>query len=70
MEYRELIRGRQQAARPLACALLEKKGIAWQEEDGPQSLAAWKEEQYELLAAGVRRSLDMEALYRILNEGV
>ncbi len=58
------------AARPLARALLEKKGIAWQEEDGPQSLAAWKEEQYELLAAGVRRSLDMEALYRILNEGV
>ena len=32
--------------------------------------AQHKEEQYNLLAQGVRESLDMDAIYRILKEGI
>ena len=58
------------AAHTLARALAAKKGITV-EEDGPQrSLAAFKEEQYNLLADGVRQNLDMDAIYRILERNV
>lgn len=58
------------AAHTLARALAEKKGITVGE-DGPQrSLAAFKEEQYNLLADGVRQNLDMDAIYRILERNV
>ena len=58
------------AAHTLARALAAKKGVAV-EEDGPQrSLAAFKEEQYNLLADGVRQNLDMDAIYRILERNV
>ena len=31
---------------------------------------SYKEQQYDLLAKGVRESLDMEQIYRILQEGI
>ena len=31
---------------------------------------SFKEQQYDLLAKGVRESLDMEQIYRILQEGI
>lgn len=34
------------------------------------SLKDYKEQQYNLLADSLRRSLDMELVYKILNEGV
>lgn len=33
-------------------------------------MAAYKERQYDLLADAVRRNMDMEAVYRILKEGI
>jgi adenosylcobyric acid synthase len=49
-------------------ALGEKKGIALEPE--AFDLKAYKERQYDLLAEGMRKSLDMELVYRILREGV
>ena len=57
------------AARTLALALAAKKGVAAADDGSRQSLAAFKEEQYNRLADGVRQSLDMEAVYRILERG-
>ena len=34
------------------------------------SQEAYRERQYDLLAASVRQNLDMEAVYRMLEEGV
>ena len=49
-------------------ALSVKKGVAL---DAPAfDLAAYKERQYDALAAQIRRSLDMALIYRILEEGV
>ena len=50
-------------------ALCQHKGIAW-EALRPRDLDAYKQEQYDRLAAGVRRSLDMEKVYEILERGV
>jgi len=49
--------------------LCERKGI------DPSELAvfdydAYKQQQYDLLADGVRRNLDMDMIYRILEEGI
>ncbi len=50
-------------------ALAAAKGIT--EEMGMAvDFAAFKETQYDLLAAGLREHLDMEAIYRILEEGI
>ena len=49
-------------------ALFEKKGI--DPEAAAFDLAAYKENQYDHLADLIRQSLDMEKIYRILNEGV
>lgn len=52
----------------LLSQLAEKKGI---KRHGPaESRADYKEKQYEKLAALVRRSLDMKAVYEILEKGV
>lgn len=58
-----------QMAQRLVDALCERKGI-----DPTQisavDFAAYKEKQYDLLAQGVRESLDMDQIYRILEEGI
>ena len=58
-----------QMAQGLIEALCLRKGL------DPEKIAAvdfaqHKEEQYNLLAQGVRESLDMDAIYRILKEGI
>ena len=49
-------------------ALYQEKGLAY----GGTAIdrKAYKETQYEILADGVRQSVDMELIYRILEEGV
>ncbi len=59
----------EQMAQGLIEALCRRKGL------DPSAIAAvdfakHKEEQYDLLAKGVRESLDMDAIYRILKEGI
>lgn len=59
---------REEAASGLVSALARKKGIS-----GEVGLTvdydSFKESQYDLLAEGLRAHLDMDAVYRILNEG-
>ena len=47
-------------------ALLSKKGIC--AEALTQDYAAFKESQYDLLAAEVRKALDMEQIYRMMEK--
>ena len=54
-------------ARRLLTILLERKGLA-ADLEAAVPFEAYKEQQYDLLADGLRRSLDMEAVYRILND--
>lgn len=49
-------------------ALCEKKGVSLEAE--AFDLKAYKERQYDLLAEGIRGSLDMKLIYRILEEGI
>ncbi|MGN0345024.1 MAG: cobyric acid synthase [Lachnospiraceae bacterium] len=49
----------------LACALAKRRGIALDETAG-KSLSAYREEQFEALAAALREHLDMECIYQIL----
>ncbi|WRS26320.1 cobyric acid synthase [Oscillospiraceae bacterium MB08-C2-2] len=51
----------------LAGALLTTKGLGAQQEGLPD-FAAYKEQQYDLLAEALRRALDMEQIYRILEK--
>lgn len=53
----------------LSKALLKRKGIGTEQKE-MMSLKDYKEQQYNLLADSLRRSLDMELVYKILNEGV
>lgn len=48
--------------------LAVRKGIQWKNIGG-MDFAAYKESQYELLAENLRSSLDMDAVYRIIEEG-
>ena len=50
-------------------ALAEKKGLS-PEEAPACDPAAYREEQYRTLAAALRQSLDMDRIYRILEEGI
>ena len=50
-------------------AIGRKKGIDVSEMTGVD-FAAFKETQYDILAAELRKHLDMEKIYQILNEGV
>ncbi len=54
-----------EAAQKLRAWLLARKGIA-SGDAKPESREAYRERQYDLLAAGVRAALDMDALRRIL----
>ena len=50
-------------------ALADKKGVAMGDM-GSMTYAEYKETQYDLLAAGLREALDMDQIYRILEEGI
>ena len=60
---------RVEVGQALVEALLKAKGL-----DGSAvravDMAAYKERQYDLLAEGIRRSLDMDLVYRIIEEGL
>ena len=59
---------REEAAKALVMALGEAKGIDMSEAEAVD-FQAFKETQYDLLAAALREHLDMEKIYRILEEG-
>ena len=50
-------------------ALADKKGVQMGDM-GSMTYAEYKETQYDLLAAGLREALDMDQIYRILEEGI
>lgn len=60
---------REEVAEAVIRGLGEKKGIDTEHMTGVD-FKAFKETQYDLLAAGLREHLDMERIYRILEEGV
>ena len=49
-------------------ALYDRKGILWNEKGTDRT--AYREKQFDLLADTVRKSLDMDKIYHILEEGV
>ncbi|MBN7772400.1 cobyric acid synthase [Clostridium aminobutyricum] len=53
----------------IVAILLRKKGLDESSIAG-LDVKAYKERQYDLLAEGLRNSMDMEAVYRILNDGI
>ena len=53
----------------LVAALCRRKGLDAQSIHAVD-FQSYKEQQYDLLAKGVRESLDMEQIYRILQEGI
>ncbi|WP_269477035.1 cobyric acid synthase [Hominibacterium faecale] len=59
----------EKVAKTIVSALLRAKGL----DDGQVAgidMAAYKEQQYDLLADGIRQSIDMDLLYQIVEEGV
>ena len=60
---------REETAEALIRVLGKKKGIDVSEMTGVD-FAAFKETQYDLLAEKLRKSLDMEKIYQILEEGI
>ena len=60
---------REEVTKAVAGALFRQKGL---DPDAVRAfdIAAYKEEQYDKLAAAVRSALDMEAVYRIIDQGV
>lgn len=61
---------RQEVAETIVCALMKEKGM--EPEVGGLSFdyEKYREEQYNRLADTMRKYLDMEAIYRILEKGV
>lgn len=60
---------REEVAKAVIRGLGKKKGISTEEITGVD-FKAFKETQYDLLAAGLREHLDMKKIYEILEEGV
>ena len=56
-----------EVARQLIIALLKQKGLNINEVEAVD-MSAYKEEQYDKLAAIIRENLDMNAIYKILNK--
>ena len=56
-------------AEAIARALYEARGLEFSEEN-TFDIHAYKESQYDKLAETVRKALDMDLIYRILEEGV
>lgn len=60
---------KEEVAEAIVQILGRRKGIDVSEMTGVD-FAAFKETQYDILAAELRKHLDMEAIYKILNEGI
>lgn len=60
---------KENVAKTLVTALYKAKGINFEEVTGLDVLA-YKEQQYDLLAQGIRENINMEQLYQILEKGV
>ena len=56
-------------AQALVSALLEAKGLSAHAVEA-HSMAAYRQHQYDLLANGIRQSLNMDLVYRIIEEGI
>jgi adenosylcobyric acid synthase len=56
-------------AKTLVTALCKAKGVDYSEISS-LNVQAYKEQQYDLLAKGIRENIDMKQLYQILDEGV
>ena len=56
-------------AQAVVRALFEKRGLTF-DEDTVFDVRAYRETQYDKLAEAVRGALDMDLVYRILEEGV
>ena len=59
---------RDEVAKSIISALLRAKGLS-DEDVVSTDMAAYKEQQYDLLADGIRRNMDMDLLYRIVEQG-
>lgn len=59
---------REEVAKAIISALLRAKGLS-DEDVVSTDMAAYKEQQYDLLADGIRRNMDMDLLYRIVEQG-
>lgn len=60
---------REEVAKTIISALLKAKGLS-DEDVVSIDMQAYKEQQYDLLADGIRNSIDMDMLYDILEQGV
>lgn len=60
---------KENVVKTIVSVLLRKKGLDESAISG-LDVKAYKESQYDLLADGLRENMDIEAIYRILNEGV
>ncbi len=60
---------REEIAKAVITALLKKKGIAT-ENVTAFDMTAYKQQQYDILAAAMRQALDMDYIYKVLEEGV
>lgn len=59
---------REEVAKAIISALLRAKGLS-DEDVVSTDMAAYKEQQYDLLADGIRGNMDMDLLYRIVEQG-
>ena len=60
---------KEEVALGLVRAIGDKKGIDVSQMEGVD-FAAFKETQYDLLAAGLREHLDMKRIYEIIEQGI
>ena len=54
----------------LVVRLMEEKGLSGEAVPVPEDLWSYKQRQYDRLAAALRESLDLPAIYRILDQGL
>lgn len=59
----------EEVVKSLAKALLHSKGLEYKE-TAAVDMQAYKDSQYDKLAAAVRQAVDMQLIYKILNEGI
>ncbi|MEN6459879.1 MAG: cobyric acid synthase [Syntrophomonas sp.] len=60
---------REGVAQTIVTALYKEKGLDYQEMSG-LDVHAYKEQQYDLLARGIRENIDMKRVYEIIERGV
>lgn len=60
---------REEVAKTVISALLKEKGLS-DEDVSAVDMRGYKEQQYDLLADGIRENIDMDLLYRIVEQGV